>query len=598
MRSLSVILLAVFGSLLLLGCEPGKPRRIDILIVESEYGSPTPPVGRNYAKWGLTITASVDSPVAVGEGIYYACTGWSGTGSVPPAGSTNSVTFIITENTSISWNWKMQYGLTVTILPVGSGTVTRLPDSICYDPDTSVQLTAVPNAGCQFTGWSGDLTGTTNPQNLTMDEPKSVTANFTLVTWAKSYGGTWSDGASSIQQTSDGGYVVAGCTYSFGAGYRLDFWVLKLNSDGTVSWQKRYGGADDDSAYSIQQTSDGGYIVAGFAFVYSTLSCDFWVVKLNSSGTVAWQKRYGGSGHDAANSIQQTSDGGYIVAGCTGSFGISGDWRFWVLKLDSDGTVAWQKTYGGTEWEEARSIQQTSDGGYIVAGYTWSFGAGFRDFWVLKLDSDGTVSWQKIYGGANYDEVQSIQQTSDGGYIVAGYTSSFGAGYSDFWVLKLNSDGTVSWQKTYGGADDDIAWSIQQTSDGGYVVAGYTSSFGSDGNDFWVLKLNADGAVSWQKRYGGANNDYASSIQQTTDGRYVVAGDTGGDFWVLKLNSDGTIPFNPASGAQMADTNAVPVDTDCTVADTTATAIDTSATATDTNATITDTTATIEQQAP
>jgi uncharacterized delta-60 repeat protein len=239
-----------------------------------------------------------------------------------------------------------------------------------------------------------------------------------------------------------------------------------------------------------------------------------------------------------------------------------------------------------------------------VAGWTFSFGAGGRDFWVLKLNSDGIVAWQKTYGGADWDEACSIQRTSDGGYIVAGRTYSFGAGNYDFWVLKLNSDGTVSYQKTYGGANWDWANSIYQTSDGGYIVAGGTQSFGAGGEDSWVLKLNSDGTVSWQKTYGGSSADRAYSIQQTSDGGYIVAGFTAsfgagsGDFWVLKLNSDGTIPFNPASGAQMIDTSVVPANTSATVTNTAVTGVNTSATVTNTSATVTDTNATIVQQAP
>jgi len=154
----------------------------------------------------------------------------------------------------------------------------------------------------------------------------------------------------------------------------------------------------------------------------------------------------------------------------------------------------WAKTYGGTGDDYAYSIQQTSDGGYIVAGYTGSSGAGLADFWVLKLKSDGTVDWQKTYGGGGYDSASSIQQTSDGGYIVAGVTTSFGAGGYDFWVLKLDGSGNVQWQKTYGGTGNDYANSIQQTTDGGYIVAGVTTSFGA-GGDFWVLKLDSSGNV-------------------------------------------------------------------------------------------------------
>jgi hypothetical protein len=206
------------------------------------------------------------------------------------------------------------------------------------------------------------------------------------------------------------------------------------------------------------------------------------------------QKTYGGENLDEAHSIQQTSEGGYIVAGQTSSFGAGSD-DFWVLKLDVTGNVTWQKTYGGQYSDEARSIQQTSGGGYIVAGETGSFGAGLENFWVLKLDVTGNVTWQKTYGGDILDEARSIQQTSEGGYIVAGWTLSFGAGDYDFWVLKLYSNGNVTWQKTYGGGGVDIAMSIQQTSSGDYIVAGQTWSFGAGDCDAWVLKLDANGSI-------------------------------------------------------------------------------------------------------
>jgi uncharacterized delta-60 repeat protein len=588
MRYLSVLLLAVSLSLLFIGCYHSKHRPIDVyLTVESEYGSPIPPVGSNYLNYGMTITASVSSPVLGQIGTRYVCTGWTGTGAVPPTGTENSCQFTIKENSTIAWTWKTQYLLTTDVSPLDSGTIT--PASDWYDANTVLSCTAIANTGYAFSSWSGDLSDSNNPETLTMDGPKSVTANFILV-WAKSYGGANDDSAPSIQQTSDGGYIVAGYTRSFGAGY-VDFWVLKLNSDGAVSWQKRYGSASWDYASLIQQTSDGEYIVAGYTQSFGAGGWDFWVLELNSEGTVAWQKTYGGASHDLAYSIQQTTDGGYIVAG-------AGYGDLWVLKLKTKGSVAWQKAYSGSGSGCANSIQQTSDGGYIVAG------VGYGALCVLKLNTEGGVSWQKTYGGLDLDYATSIHQTSDGGYIVAGITSSFGAGGSDFWVLKLNTDGTVSWQKTYGGAKNEWAHSIQQTSDGGYIVAGLTGSFGAGSGDFWVLKLNSDGTVSWQKTYGGASGDAAYSIQQTSDGGYIVAGETdsfgagGRDAWVLKLASDGTIPFNPASGAQMTDTAAVPVDTNCTVADTTATVADTEATVTDTNATVVDTDATIQQQAP
>ncbi|GAG49523.1 unnamed protein product, partial [marine sediment metagenome] len=230
--------------------------------------------------------------------------------------------------------------------------------------------------------------------------------------------------------------------------------------------------------FALQQTSDGGYIVAGYTGEY------IWVLKLSSDGDIEWQRTYGGRDSDVANSIQQTSDGGYIVAGYTASFG-AGHYDIWVLKLSSDGDIEWQRTYGGRDSDRSYSIQQTSDGGYIVAGYTDSFGA--RNIWVLKLSSDGDIEWQRIYGGRDSDKSYSIQQTSDGGYIVAGDTDSFGRGGNNIWVLKLSSDGDIEWQRTYGDGSFDIAYSIKQTSDGGYIVAGRTSSFGAGHYDIWVL---------------------------------------------------------------------------------------------------------------
>ena len=223
------------------------------------------------------------------------------------------------------------------------------------------------------------------------------------------------------------------------------------------------------------------------------------MLKLDSNGTVQWEKTYGGTDSDSARSIQQTSDGGYIVAGRTLSYG-AGGWDFWIIKLNSSGTVQWEKTYGGSFTDIARSIQQTSDGVYIVAGQTNSFGAGSADFLIIKLNSSGVVQWEKTYGGSGGDATYSIQQTSDGGYVVTGT-----AGNSDAWVLKLDSSGAVQWEKTYYDSIDsrsNIPHSIQQTSDGGYIVAGYTSSvFGYMDSriNYWVLKLDSSGAVQWEK---------------------------------------------------------------------------------------------------
>ena len=252
----------------------------------------------------------------------------------------------------------------------------------------------------------------------------------------------------------------------------LVIFLLGLTSFIYPQWARTYGGqgVHDDAGYCIQQTTDGGYIVAGKKTYYYSSDPDFWVLKLDSSGDTEWQRVYGGTGIQRAYCIQQTSDGGYIVAGYTDSFGV-GD--LWILKLATDGVIEWQYAYtGGSFSAETCFIRQTGDGGYIVAAEI-DFGTGegnrWADFWILKLDSFGEVEWQKAYGGGSVELPHSIYQTGDGGYIVAGETSSFGAGYQDAWLLKLDAYGNIEWQKTYGGSSWDIAYSLALTEDGGYV---------------------------------------------------------------------------------------------------------------------------------
>ncbi|TAN46128.1 MAG: hypothetical protein EPN22_00065 [Nitrospirae bacterium] len=381
-----------------------------------------------------------------------------------------------------------------------------------------------------------------------------VDISFAEEQWAKTFGGSGKEEAYSIEQTSDGGYIAAGYTDSFGAGNE-DFWVMKLDGSGNIQWQKTYGGIDSDWANSIKQTSDGGYIVAGVTYSFGAGSADMWVLKLADNGSVQWQKTYGGTDSDFANSVQQTSDGGYIVAGVTYSFG-AGSADAWILKLTSNGSVEWEATFGGAGNDFANSVQQASDGGYIVAGDTDSF-YGNRSVWVFKLNSVGGAEWEGIYEGTSFDFANSVQQTTDGGYIVAGYTWSSGAGNEDVWILKLNNSGYVQWQYTYGGAYNDWAYSARQTSDGGYIAVGVTYSFNAANGDIWVLKLNSNGAIQWQNSYGAAGGDGAYTIRQTSGGGYIIAGVTysfgaiGGDFWILKLNSDGSIAFAPGSGASL-----------------------------------------------
>lgn len=254
------------------------------------------------------------------------------------------------------------------------------------------------------------------------------------VIWQKSYRDA--EGAF-IQQTSDGGYILAVKSLFFGFGY--DARLVKLDGSGNIVWQKDYDGGGDESALSVQQTADGNYILAGFNNEGHDAG-SAWALKVDGNGNSIWQNKYGTSG-EIIFSARATPDGGYIMAGATPS---SGGSAVWVLKLHADGSVDWQKSYGGAVYDYALSIQPTPDGGSVVGAETCSLGAGNCDFWVLKLDGSGNVVWQKTYGGTDYEEAHSIQRTSDGGFVMGGTTCSFGAGGCDAWVLKMDAGGSIS----------------------------------------------------------------------------------------------------------------------------------------------------------
>jgi hypothetical protein len=362
------------------------------------------------------------------------------------------------------------------------------------------------------------------------------------VRWNETYGGADSDMARSVVQTADGGYVIVGYTWSFGAG-NVDAWMVKTDVSGNILWNETFGGTAADYAYSVEQTSDGGYAIAGNTNSFGAGSNDFWLVKTDSVGNMQWNRTYGGIYDDRACCVAQTIDGGYVLAGCTQSFG-AGNYDIWLVKTDGSGNIQWSRTYGGSSHDWAWSAVQTSDDGYAIAGRTQSFGAGSSDYWLVKTDASGAIQWNRTYGGTNWDEAYCTIQTSDGGYAVGGSTGSFGAGAYDFWLVKTDTAGNMQWNETYGGTASEYAFSIAETEDGGYAVAGDTASFGAGGIDCWLVKTDPYGSAQWNKTVGRSNSDIAYSMIQTGDRGFGIAGCTwsfgagNSDFWLIKLASE------------------------------------------------------------
>ncbi|MBZ0207139.1 MAG: T9SS type A sorting domain-containing protein, partial [Flavobacteriales bacterium] len=412
----------------------------------------------------------------------------------------------------------------------------------------------------------------------------SIAQSAPAIEWQRTWGSSGEDGGQVIKPTNDGGYMVIGSTQaadgdvtSYHGGYS-DAWVLKLDATGSLEWQRTFGGSGTDHAEDIQQTADGGYIVAA-----STTSNDgdvsgnhgnrdVWLIKLDAQGELQWQRCYGGSSNDGAIAVKLTQDGGYILAATTNSndgdvSGNHGSLDFWVIKLDETGNISWQNTYGGSGYDEAADLKKTDDGGYILMGTTSSTDgdithpASYEDAWVVKLDPEGNIMWDQTLGGPGDDYGTSIKQTADHGFVLVGFSNgdSFGceSGLFYAYVAKLNESGVLEWELTcMGGTMPDFINDVIQTPDGGYVLAGSTESDDGDISfnhgmaDSWLVRLDPQGNVLWQRTLGGSLADAAYGIASTSDGGYVVAGVTASsdgdvtenkgmlDIWIVKLGPD------------------------------------------------------------
>jgi len=347
------------------------------------------------------------------------------------------------------------------------------------------------------------------------------------ILWNRYFGGNIGDYGWYVTQVSDGGFVMTGQTSSFGSG-SVDMYVTKLDSSGNLVWDKAIGTSDQEYSYGVKEAYNGsmspdGYAVLGYKGSPTTSTPDFQLVRLNTDGTIRWQRYYDSGDRDLAYAMDVTTDGGFIIAGQ--SLISPTIYSVWVIKLNNTGTVLWQKTLGTvTNEETVRSIEQISGGGYILAGKTLETDST-GDIWVVRLDSTGGIVWQKSFGGVGVgtDLGFEAHDTSDGGFIVTGYTDSFGGG-ADAWIIKLDSSGNVVWQRVYDGGGDDYSEAVHETADGGYVLGGYTYSFSGTGNlDGWVLKLDDQGQV-------GGSCSLSSSPVYTTSNTSAVSTSTTGTF--------------------------------------------------------------------
>lgn len=341
------------------------------------------------------------------------------------------------------------------------------------------------------------------------------------VEWEKTFGGDESDYGYSVSQTSDGGYIITGFTFvKAGNG---DVYLLKVDAAGNRQWEKNFGGDKSDVGKSVQQTSDGGYVIAGDTTSFNSKENEIYLVKTDLSGNKIWEKNIGGDGVYYGETVQQTGDGGYMIAGTV----ISSDYRdydIFLMKTDASGNKIWGKRFGGKEVDSCHSMQLASDGGCIIAGDTYSFGSAWNDVYLIKTDASGDRIWEKTVGGKGYDWGYSVLQTGDGGFIVAGSTSSFGKGDYNAYLIKTDTTGNKIWEKNLGGDGDDFIYSVALSGDGGYILAGITNSFGDGRSTVYAVKTDASGNLIWEKHFGGDGAASGQHVCSGRDGGFIIVG--------------------------------------------------------------------------
>jgi hypothetical protein len=374
-------------------------------------------------------------------------------------------------------------------------------------------------------------------------EPETTSVKVT--TWVGTLGGGWDDHAYAVRSTSDGGYVAAGSTSSTGDG-SVDVYLVKMDAKGVVQWERAFGGTDWDEARAVQETSDGGFVVVGSTRSFGGGGSDYLLIRTDAAGNDLWATALGGPGNQYGFSVIETADGGFLVAGQTSS--VRGtDYDLSLVKTDSQGGLLWAKTYGGIRDEAGYSVLETPGGGFMVAGYTGSMGHGMEDVYLIRTNEAGALMWDRVYGGEGNERGHALIQTTGGQYVVTGKTWSYGAGGYDVLLLQADQDGTLMWLNAYGGNGYDCGNGVAETSDGGFIVAGETDSFGQGDFDVYSVRTDQGGTAVWQRTFGGTGDDSGFSVLHAADGGFLIAGDTtsygagGYDGYLIKTDQDGAV---------------------------------------------------------
>ena len=360
--------------------------------------------------------------------------------------------------------------------------------------------------------------------------------------WSRTYGGMTGDDCVKAGHTSDGGYFLVGTSASYGTDFSQDFWLVKTDDRGDSLWSRNYGGAYTDACRDGIHTTDGGYLLVGETWSFGSEWGDAWIIKVDVNGDSIWSRVFGSDSFDAFYAIQQTSDGGYILGGYshapdTGYPGL------WIVKIDANGEHLWDALFG-TNYEYCKAIYQTDDGGYVLGGTTSVRGSGGTDFWLIRADAEGGELWNRTFGGYADEICYSVRQTHDGGFIMAGSTNSFGSGGQNYWLVKTDSNGDSLWSRAYGLSGRESCNSVIQTADNGYVMIGYTWSIGAGDRDCWLIRTDTEGNVLWDKTFGGSDADFGVSVEQAEGGNYIVGGLTWSfgagstDYWLIKTGPD------------------------------------------------------------